>query len=39
MELLYIQKGKNSHYILIENFNRLMFTFTKYKETKYFCMR
>ena len=40
MELLYITEGKEkNHYVLIQNFNRLMFNFTKYKGTKHFCMR
>ena len=40
MELLYITKGKEkNHYVYIQNFNRLMFNFTKYEGTKHFCMR
>ena len=40
LELLYITEGKEkNHYVLIQNFNRLMYNFTKYKETKHFCMR
>ena len=40
MELLYITEGKEkNHHVLIQNFNRLMFNFTKHKETKHFCMR
>ena len=39
MELLYIQEKEKSHYVYIKNFNRLMFNFTKHKETKHFCMR
>ena len=44
LELLYLE-GKNelgeetTHYIYIKDFNRLMFTFTKHKGKKYFCMR
>ena len=39
LEILLIQKGEKSHYVLINNFNRLMYSFTNHKETKYFCMR
>ena len=39
LELLYLQKGEKSHYVYIKDFNRLMFSFTKYKDTKHFCMR
>ena len=42
MDLLYIEETKDdtkSHYVLIENFNRLMFNFSKHKETKHFCRR
>ena len=43
LELLYLE-GKNelgeetTHYIYIKDFNRLMFTFTKHKGKKHFCM-
>ena len=40
MDLLYIEETKDdtkSHYVLIYNFNRLMFNFSKHKETKHFC--
>ena len=43
LELLYIE-GKNelgeetTHYVLIKDFNRLMFNFTKHKGKKHFCM-
>ena len=43
IELLYIE-GKNelgeetTHYIYMKDFNRLMFTFTKHKGKKHFCM-
>ena len=42
MDLLYIEETKDdtkSYYVLIENFNRLMFHFSKHKETKHFCSR
>ena len=42
MELLYITEANErakSHYVLIKNFNCLMYNFTKYKDTKHFCMR
>ena len=39
MELLYITKGQEkNHCVLIQNFNRLMFNFTKYKGIKHFCI-
>ena len=38
MELLYIQKDNNSHYFYIKDFNRLMYNFTTYHDTKHFCM-
>ena len=44
LELLYLE-GKNelgeetTHYIYIKDFNRLLFTFTKHKGKKHFCMR
>ena len=44
LELLYIE-GKNelgeetTHYVLITNFNRLMYNFSKVKCFKHFCMR
>ena len=38
IELLYIQKETISHYVYIQNFNRLMYNFTKYKDTIHFCM-
>ena len=43
LELLYIE-GKNelgeetTHYVYIKDFSRLMFTFTKHKGKKHFCM-
>jgi len=41
MEILYITKEPEDkyHYVLIKNFNRLMFNFSNHKETKRFCMR
>ena len=42
MELLYITEGNEkakSHYVVIKTFNNLMYNFTKYKDTKHFCMR
>ena len=38
LELLYIQKESNSHYVLIKDFNRLMFNFNNYQHKKHFCM-
>ena len=38
MELLLITEGENKHYILIKDFNRLMFRKTKHEHRKYFCM-
>ena len=34
LDLLYIEEGEKSHYVLITDFNRLMNTFTKHKEKK-----
>ena len=39
LEILLINKCEKSHYVLIENFNRLMFPFPNHKDTKHFCMR
>ena len=43
MDLLYLEETKEeetkSHYVLIYNFNRLMYTFTKHKDTKHFYKR
>ena len=39
IEVLYIEVEEKSHYVYIQNFNRLMNTFTNHKETKHFCMR
>ena len=38
MELLLITEGENKHYILIKEFNRLMFRRTKHEHRKHFCM-
>ena len=43
MDLLFITEGENektkSHFVLIQNFDRLMYNFTKHKDTKHFCKR
>ena len=39
LELLWIEEGDKSHYVLIKDFNRFMFSFNKHKEKKYFCLR
>ena len=40
IELLWIEdKHGNSHYVLIKDFNRFMYSFTKHKGRKYFCLR
>lgn len=38
LNLLLITEEKNQHYVLIKDFNKLMFNRTKHKEQKYFCM-
>jgi len=38
MNLLYISKVTRSHYVLIKDFNKLLFDQTKHKERKHFCM-
>ena len=38
LELLLIEEGDKSHYILIADFNRFMSSYTKYKAKKHFCM-
>ena len=38
MELLLICKGAKTHYVLIKDFNRLMFNKTKHKSKKNFCL-
>ena len=37
VNLLHISKDQNSHYVLIKDFNKLMYTITKHKEKKHFC--
>ena len=46
LNLLYIEEGggkdppdPSGHYVLIQDFNQLMYSFNKHKEKKYFCMR
>ena len=36
IEVLYIEEGEKSHYVLIQDFNRLMYSFNKHKEKKIF---
>ena len=38
IELLWIEDGDESHYVLIKNFNQFMSSFTKHKDRKYFCL-
>ena len=38
MELLLITENENKHYVLMKDFNRFMFTQTKHKNKKHFCM-
>ena len=38
MNLLLIEKDGNKHYVLIKDFNKLMYNKTKHKERKHFCM-
>ena len=38
MELLLITEGEKNHYVLIKDFNKLMFNQTKHKDRKHFCM-
>ena len=37
MELLYIQKGGNSHYVLVKDFDSLKYSFNNHHEKKHFC--
>ncbi len=37
VNLLHISNNQNSHYVLIKDFNKLMYTITKHKEKKHFC--
>lgn len=38
LNLLRITKDENQHYVLIKDFNNMMFNNAKHKERKYFCM-
>ena len=38
MELLLITDDKNKHYVLIKDFNKLMYNQTKHESRKHFCM-
>ena len=38
MELLLITEGKTKHYVLIKDFNKLMYNQTKHESRKHFCM-
>ena len=39
LELLWIEdENENGHYVLINNFNRFMSSFTKHKDVKHFCL-
>ena len=38
MDLLLITENENKHYVLIKDFNKLMYNQTKHKERKHFCM-
>ena len=38
MELLLITESENKHYVLIKDFNKLMFRQTKHEHRKHFCM-
>ena len=38
MNLLLITENENKHYVLIKDFNKLMYNQTKHKERKHFCM-
>ena len=39
LKLLLIAEGENQPYVLINDFNRVMYNKTKHKERKHFCMR
>ena len=39
IELLWIEEGEKSHYVLITNFNQFMTSYTRYHGRKYFCLR
>ena len=38
LNLLLITKGEKKHYVLIKDFNKMMYNKTKHKERKHFCM-
>ena len=38
LNLLLITEDENKHYVLIKDFNRMMYNKTKHKEKKHFCM-
>ena len=38
LNLLLITEDDNKHYVLIKDFNRMMYNKTKHKEKKHFCM-
>ena len=38
LELLWIEEGDKSHYVLIKNFDQFMTSFTKHHGRKYFCL-
>ena len=38
LNLLLITEKDKSHYVLIKDFNRLMFSRTKHKDRKHYCM-
>ena len=38
LNLLLISKGANRHYVLIKDFNGMMYNKTNHKERKHFCM-
>ena len=38
LNLLLITEGEKKHYVVIKDFNSMMYNKTKHKERKYFCM-
>ena len=38
MNLLYVTSNDKGHYVLIKDFNRFMYDYTKHKNNKHFCM-
>ena len=38
LNLLLITEDENKHYVLIKDFNRMMYNKAKHKEKKHFCM-